>query len=162
MVQNVPIPDPDGSADQPQVARPADEFDLEQVHRFYRSQVPVGTIDSDSELSARTQQSARWYISEDSSPSEGTGPYSWERPVGEAIQAVRDMINSDEDDEDPAVDIRETMHGHIQWAERDGFIADGIRPEQVRLESITEGEVEPPPVNEVVSYLMALDRNRSD
>jgi hypothetical protein len=101
MVQNVPIPDTDGSEDQSQVARPADEFDLEQVHRFYRSQVPVGTIDSDSELSARTQQSARWYISEDSSPSEGTGPYSWERPVGEVIQAVRDMINSDEDDEDP-------------------------------------------------------------
>ena len=69
-------------------------------------------------------------------------------PVGEVIHAVRDTINSDEDNEDPTADIRETMHGHIQDAVREGFMIEGIRPAQVRLESITEAEGEVPPSEE--------------
>jgi hypothetical protein len=132
MVQRVPIePDPDGSEANNQAARPEDLFDLEQVHRLYRSQVPVGTIDSDSE-----------HTVESSSASEGTGPYSWERPIGEVIHAVRDAINSYEDIEDPTADIRQTMHGHIQDAVREGFIVNGFVPAVERMETIAEAEGE--------------------
>ena len=92
-------------------------------------QVPVGTIDSDSEHTVGS-----------SSASEGSGPYSWERPIGEVIHAVRDAINSDEDTEDPTADIRQTMHGHIQDAVRDGYIANGFVPAVERLQAIVEAD----------------------